>query len=53
MQTHSLDPGISLVQIGAMLAARKVLIGVVATSTIAAAVAISFLGFASSLQVEL
>jgi succinoglycan biosynthesis transport protein ExoP len=43
MQTHSLDPGISLVQIGAMLAARKVLIGVVATSTIAAAVAISFL----------
>ena len=43
MQTHSLDPGISLVQIGAMLAARKVLIGVVATTTIAAAVAVSFL----------
>lgn len=43
MQTHSHDPGISLVQIGAMLAARKVLIGVVSASTIAAAVAASML----------
>ncbi len=43
MQTHSHDPGISLVQIGAMLAARKVLIGVVSASTIAAAVAASLL----------
>lgn len=43
MQTNSFDPGISLVQLGAMLAARKVLIALVSVATIAAAVMVSFL----------
>ena len=43
MLTHTHDPGISLVQIGAMLAARKVLIGIVSAGTVAAAVAASML----------
>lgn len=41
MQTHSYDPGISIAQIGAMLAARKVLIGMVSVTTIAAAVLVA------------
>lgn len=43
MQNSTHDPGISLVQIGAMLAARKGLIAAVSVATIAAAVAAGLL----------
>lgn len=43
MQNTTQDPGISLVQIGAMLAARKALIGVVSVATMAAAVTMSLM----------
>lgn len=43
MQLHSYDPGISFVQLGAMLAARKVLIGIVAAGTVATAIGVSLM----------
>lgn len=43
MQNTTQDPGISLVQIGAMLAARKALIGVVSVATMAAAITMSLM----------
>ena len=43
MQNHTFEPGISLVQLWAMLAARKVLIVAVAVTTIFAAIAVSLL----------
>ncbi|MFY7904750.1 MAG: Wzz/FepE/Etk N-terminal domain-containing protein [Burkholderiaceae bacterium] len=43
MQAHVFDPGISFVQLGSMLAARKVLVAAVTVATVAAAIAVSVL----------
>ena len=43
MQTHTFEPGISLVQLWAMLAARKLLIATVGVTTIVVAIAVSLL----------